>query len=442
MLPLALAGWGLRPLFGQILGWKGLATQAAAMTGDNIFTGGAKAILQFSWGWSVPGLVIFAVAMLSAAGYCGLKRDPKSLLLFYFILVQTILFVPAHRFSGAGYSARYMAGLLPFLLALFVYGLLEFPALIASNPALKNGRRGWMLAGGVAAIGFCLYPAYLNTQVTGKPTPYFDISRWFNSNRPNGSLVLVDRWFEPWNELRSHSSTNVFYTFTIPNEPVDVFIKYNWRETARAFFEKYPDAAYLEIAKSYWDVPGVGPWEWPRQFFEHHICITNGAGLKLSKLGLINREDFYSANTNRVVVEIFYNSKEEILRRAAAKGQSFVVLYGPHWGYTKTQDYRDWRVLEQEGSIEIHNLTGRTTDVALTIRAVAVNGAKHVVASTGQQRADFMGGQLKEWVLQPVTLAPGVNTVVLRDPMWGMSQIPLLVDSIECSAPSPAIPPS
>lgn len=438
LLPLMLAGWGLRPLFAQILQSKNLATQAAAITGDSIFTGFSKAVLQYSWGWSPAGLAIFTAVVLGAAVYCVAKRDLKSVLLVYFIVVQTVLFVLAKGFSGAAYGARYMAGILPFFLAFLVYGLLELPGLVESK-LLKNPSRRWLTAVcGAAAIGFCVYPAYLNTQVTGKPTPYFDISRWFDSNMPNGALVLVDRWFEPWNELRSHPSTNVIYTFTIPNEPLETFLQYHWRESAKDFFAKYPDAAYLEIAKTYWDVPSVGPWEWPRSYFANHVTIKNEAGLKLRKLGLTNREDFYAANSNRVVVEVFYNSREDILRRAAAEGRSFVVLYGPRWSYIKTQDYRGWRVLEKEGSLNVYNLTAAPADVALKLQAVAVNGAKHVTASAGQQRADFQAGRIREWTIQPVRLAPGVNEIVLQDPLWGLSQSPLLVDSVECVALTPA----
>src|SRR5262249_37631426 len=130
-----------------------------------------------------------------------------------------------------------------------------------------------------------VWPAFLCTKLDGKPTPYTKINAWVDSNLPPGALVLVDRWFEPWNEFRVEPSTNVISTYVLPNEPLDVYLQYHWRDTAINFFGHNPDAAYLEIAKSYWEKPEVGPWQWPRDHFARHVVIRNEAGLRLRGLG-------------------------------------------------------------------------------------------------------------------------------------------------------------
>ena len=149
-----------------------------------------------------------------------------------------------------------------------------------------------------------------------------------NSELPAGTLVLVDRWFDPWNELKVYNSTNVFFTFTVPNEPISAYQQNRWRDTAKAFIEAHPGSVFLEIHKTYYDVPEVGDWSWPHEYFGQHQRIENTAGIQLRNWGLATRGDFYAANTNRLVVDIFYDSEEDVLNRWRAKGQALGVIPG------------------------------------------------------------------------------------------------------------------
>jgi hypothetical protein len=281
-------------------------------------------------------------------------------------------------------------------------------------------------------IGAFIPAAWTATQLTGQPTPYKDIVRWMDTHLPSGTPVLVDRWFEPWNELKVYNSTNVYFTFTIPNEPADVYLKHNWRQTAEQFFEKYPDAAYLEIAKSYWENPDIGPWNWPRQHFKQHVVLRNEAGLKLRDLGLLYRDDG-GIYTNRLIVEIFYNTREDILARARSAGEKTVALYGGGWGYTKlwqqTQDFRDWRVLESRATLDLYNLTEQPRTVTVRFTGVAVGGTKRM--RIGAQTFHCEANRLMEWMLAPITIQPGLNSLVWQDALWGrVAQVPFLIDEI------------
>jgi hypothetical protein len=440
-LPVVFAPWGLKPLLAQIGAAKAVADQNSAMGGLNLLTGLIQIVEQFSWGWTLPARILL-VAVLLSAGYAFVKnRDVHAIWLAYFIVMQIILFSLSRTASGASYEARYLSGIFPFFLACVAYGILYFSDALSGRILPSSAVRAATGAFCAIAILPALYPAYLQTQLTGKPVPYFEISRWFDSNLPPNTPVLVDRWFEPWNELKVHPSTNVVYTFTIPNEPVDVFVKNRWRDTAKAFFAKYPDAAYLEIAKSYWEVPGVGPWEWPRQFFAHHVVITNEAGMKLRNLGLANRGDYYAPTTNRVVVEIFYNTREDILSKARAGGQTVIGLYGDGWNFTKTQDFRDWRVLEGDAVIDLYNLTSSPLTVQVTIRALAVNGSKQVRVSNGVLKT-FAANQFVEWPIGNRKLAPGLTQLRISDPLWTMGHIPLVVDGFDVTVASPDVSPA
>ncbi len=432
LLPVALASWGLRPILSQIGASGDVAKKAVELTEGNIFSATVDALLHFGWGKLAYGWVLLALSLIGGAVVFARERDIRGLWILLVVVVQIALFAVVRSAASALYEARYLTGILPFYLAFAAVGLTRLPHVL---PGISgDARRTRILASllVVAGVGLCVYPAYLQTQLTGKPTPYWELVRWTDSNLPPGTPVLVDRWFEPWNELAAHPSTNVQFTFTVPNEPVDVFVRNRWRDSARAFLEKYPDAVYAEIAKTYWEAPGVGPWDWPRQYFARHVSIRNEAGLKLRRLGLANRGDFYTPTTNRVIVEVFYNTPEDVISKARARGDRLILLYADGWDYAKpwqqTRDFRDWRVVRREAAVEIWNLTEQPMRAALRMRAVAVPGSKKIRIS--EQDRTFAAGQLSVHEVRGLELAPGSNRLVLRDVMPA-TESSLLVSDLE-----------
>ncbi|NLE66159.1 MAG: hypothetical protein GX608_01930 [Lentisphaerae bacterium] len=273
-------------------------------------------------------------------------------------------------------------------------------------------------------------PAIAATRITGKPTPFKQIAEWCDSNLPPRTMVLVERWFDPWNELRVHNSTNVYFAFTVPSEPQETFERNNWPATAVRFFEQFPDAAYLEYTQS--DRARLGVVS--NVPFARRAVFTNEAGIRLAKWGVAFRDDFYDPATNRLITTIFYNTRDDVLERARARGQATVVLYGPGWGYTKLWqqlgDFRDWRILEDKAELEIYNLTDTTNTATLYINGMALNGGKRVRFGALSQ-ADYYNQTLATWRIEAVPLAPGLNRFTLTDDLYRLSKIPLLVDRIE-----------
>jgi hypothetical protein len=255
------------------------------------------------------------------------------------------------------------------------------------------------------------------------------INHWMDANLPKGTPVLVDRWLDSWNEMRACQPSNVIVTFTIPNEPMDVLLKYNWPQTVKDFFHKYPDAAYLEMYKR---SPVNGQlWDWPRQYFRRHIVFTNQEVLALGKLDLMPTPGM--GKSGPVVQELFYNTREDAVEQARSAGQQALACYGPGWGYVKLwqqfRDFRDWRILEDKAALDIYNLTPQTNTVTLLIRGMAANGGKRVrLGMLGQ--ADFQNMQLAEWRIERVPLKPGLNQFILTDALWSAAKIPLLVDQV------------
>jgi len=294
------------------------------------------------------------------------------------------------------------------------------------------------------AIALMMAPAATATQLRGKPTPYKDIQTWVDRNLPPASLVLVDRWYEPWNELQVYPSTNVFFAFTVPNEPLDTFLQVRWRETAKQFFAKFPDAAFLEINRQYWEQPSVGPWDWPSQWFRQKVTFTNEAGVKLRHLGLANRGDFYGVYTNRLVVDLYYNTRDDVVQKLKSEGRRAYAFFGPGWGYEKlwrqSRDFRDWRVLTSRAAIDVYNLADEPVSIDVVLQGVAAGGAKQVEAAP-EVKKEFPGGKMQAWRLTLPRLAPGLTQIVLQDSLWDLGQVPLLVESLSAEPSKSSIAP-
>jgi hypothetical protein len=432
LLPLLFVSWGLRPLFQQLFGNVESNKQVFDVSGVNLWKGLLQSLLQFGWGWTAWGWILFVV--LTACGVaCFVKdRDSRGWWILGACCAMVAMFAVVREASGILYEARYMSWLLPFYLGWVALPLARpFRMEQASLPIVRRAAAAVL----AVILGWSCYPAWLQTQITGKPTPYWEILRWANSNFPAGTVILVDRWYEPWNEIAVHSSTNdkVYFTFSVPNEPLAVFLQNRWRDVSRAFLEKNPDAAYLEIAKTYFDAAGVGPWEWPRAYFARHHAITNEAGLKLGKIGLANRGDFFAPNTNRVVVEFFYNTREDVIARWRQENRTAGIMYGAGWGYAKpwqqTGDFRDWRVLKDRAGLDIFNLSDSPQNVRVRLRGAAAGGAKRIAASNGLTR-DFANGKLDTWSMELSSLPPGQTQLVFTDVLGPATHNLLLVDDI------------
>ncbi|MBN1270399.1 MAG: hypothetical protein JXB04_12480, partial [Kiritimatiellae bacterium] len=394
-----------------------------------------------AWGRTGPRIAFALAVVLAGLVLVAFNRRWRmGRLLAGLLGGSVLLYYAGYVLTATPFAVRHVAFVLPVylaFLALSVWRLSALPPLRRFCGARLRRAVAWV--GAAAGLALFVGPAWASMKLIGKPTPYKKVVQVVDQFLPRGAVVLVDRWFDPWNELKVHPSTNVFFTFTVPNEPLDVFKQVNWRQTAMDFLKKYPDAAYLEIAKSYAEVPEIGPWPWPREFFAHHVIITDEAGLRLRAWGLALRDDFYTPNTNRLVVEFFYNTPEDILARARAEGRDVLVLYGPGWKYTKTNDYRDWRVLEDRAELEIHNLTDKTLAARIRLAAVAVGGTKRVDFGTEVVQT-FEAHRLTPWEIGTIVLPPGKQVLRINDRLWSLARIPLLVGEVEIQVAGEAAP--
>lgn len=438
-LPVLFADWGVPQL---------LKSSSAEMRSwaQRVFEGGPSLpqMLATSATAFFVGRGVFNAALtilLFGAGIWGLiriaRREPWLLVIPGVLAVGMASFLVGREATGAGFYSRYMLAYLPLYLSLLVLGLRSITDRIAAR------RPGWPADRAIPALAVLLalvnlLPAWWCTQLSGKPTPYKLIRDWLDTHLPRGTLVVTDRWLEPWNEMALYQPTNVTVTFTVPDEPYDQFLANRWRDTVLQFAAKFPDLAYMEIARNYWDRPATGRWDWPRQYFARQTTITNTAALKLREYGLANREDYFAATTNRVLVNIYWNTTEDLLARARNEGQNALMLFGPDWGYAKpwqqTRSFTDYRVLQQRATIRVFWLGTEPAQAALRLRAAAVGGNK-VVNLGGLTTREFPANQLIPVEVGPLTLQPGENSVELRDVGRVAGNAALFVESVELAFP-------
>lgn len=435
-LPLMFMKWGLPFFLNDSLSAE--AKEQARRT-----AGGLRiSPLTFVWGLmksATWGTTPWRTGFLAVAGIItctGLlltrKRYRLAWIMVLFIAGGFGIYYLSLMATGSfAYDQRHVAFLLPLYIAALAYGVWHVSAIPFVRRLIKSAvwRRvpAYLLAG--AGVVLSLQPAWYCTQLTGKPIPYKEIAGWCDAQLPPRTLVLVERWLDPWNELRVHNSTNVYFTFTIPAEPQDVFDRYNWPATAKDFFNRFPDAAYLEYCNSARNMKGVVT----NVYFARSFTFTNRAAIRLAKFGVAYRDDFYDPATNKMISTIFYNTREDVIRHTREQGQATLVLYESSWGYVKLwqqfKDFRDWRVMEDQAVLAVYNLTPQTNHVTFLIRGMAANGSKRVRCGMLGQ-ADFQNLQLAEWRIERVPLKPGLNQLVLTDALWAVSKIPLLVDRV------------
>lgn len=390
---------------------------------------------KMMWGTSLWGtllLVAGTAALLALLVRGGRRKLLRGLALLAAAGLAAYLLVM--KSQGMYEAVRHAIYLFPLVALLPLFGLYHLPRIWLLRRVLAARARtglGYVLI--ALALLVQLPGAWAALRITGSPTPYKELQSWGNRHLAHGTPVLIDRWFEPWNEMRVYPSTNVVFMFTRPNEPLDVFLQTRWRDGAEQFLRDNPDAAFMEVARTYSSEAGVGPWRFPRTYFRQRTVIANEAGLTLRRLGQAFREDFLAADTNRVVIEVFHNTREDALAVARAEGRSLLVWPFAGWQFVKsgpvgapmqTPDFMDWRLMEREAVLELNNLDGQPQTVRFRMRALAPRGSKTVEDSLLGQHA-FAPGRLDEWAGNPITLPPGGTRITLRD-AYG-SATPLLV---------------
>ncbi len=270
-----------------------------------------------------------------------------------------------------------------------------------------KARQWGMLASAIAVGGLLIWPAYEVTQLDGKPAAYRLIRAWLDSNLEPGDVAIVDRWYEPWNEMALYAPTNAFVNFTVPDEPYEQYVGLNWRQTTKDLFERNGAQAFIRLQRNH--EKRIGLWTWPETWFKRRVVVANEAGRWLRDTGFAPMEEYYS-DSNRVQTEIFYDTHADVAARAQAAGQDVVWFFGAGWTLFKPWqqgDFADYRVLEREAAMTVHNLRGEPLRLRGEIVAAAM-GADQTVRLGDLPPLAFPAGRLERRTFE-LELPPGVQ---------------------------------
>jgi hypothetical protein len=408
-VPTLLSDWGMRDAIVSLFGerkdyWHNIFGDRLG----NPWLDSGRILLAYVGGSG--GLRLAASVFCLAAGIGALavrwRTDRQRRLLGLFAAGAIVLLIALHMTSSYPMENRHYANLFPLLAILATLGLVHW-----SDWLLARIRKpGAGALGAVFILGLNAYPAWLSTHLDWEP-PYAKVAKWADENLPAGTIVQCDRWYTPWNEFRVNASSNVQYTFTVPNEPIQTYTGSRWRETAKEFIANNPLAAYFEN-KTYWT--RLGPWKWPHDQFARRQDFADETAARLDKMGLFYRTRQLAFPRDWIPVTIFYNTEDDLVARARNAGQRLLCLFGSGWEYTKTQDYRDWYALRQTATATLHNLTPEPLRAHLEVRGAAVNSPVTLTADSASNTV-FPANQFWTNRLGPLTLHPGRNEIRLEN---------------------------
>ncbi len=402
---------------------------------------GPRVFPFFTVGANTAGVAISVIVAL--CGICAVymnsrgravDRDPRYRALS---MITFAGFAAAYAYIGSvgGGAAKisYFTTLLPVFLVWAVYTM-DF--LVSRLPGRMPAVLRIILP--LVMVLLLAQPAWMVTRLDGKPVPYKLIRAWLDSNLDPGSVAVVDRWYEPWNEMARYAPSNVVVTFTVPDEPYENYRQLQWREVTRQAIEQGKVQAFIRLTRNHENRDGL--WTWPESYFARRAVIVNEAGLWQREHGYGANEDFYAANTNRLVTEIFYNLRGDYIERARREGRPAVAFFEQGMPYEKsgpmglfrfqTRQFMDWHSLEQQGQLNLFNVTTEPRNVLVQISAISPQGPKLVDAGAAG-RFRFAGGQMQVWTLGPLLLQPGDNPITFTDPVWAKSPGTLLISSVD-----------
>lgn len=355
------------------------------------------------------------------------NHDDRLPFFVYFSLGSMAFLVLIHTLSVFPPTPRHYSSIVPTLVVLMALGIVQmgiwFTQLITGNKYLIPIQLVLTIFLVLSLNGRA---SILSTQLVGQP-PYRLIADWMDEHLPDGTVVLCDRWFTPWNEFRINAPQKVTCTFTIPNEPIQQYQQIDWRKTAIQFLTNNPRAAFFE-GKEYW--AQLGPWDWPQNHFKHSQYFWDAAAEQLDEMGLNYRPLSLNTPDELKGVTVYYNTDEDIIRQSRASGKKMQPLFGSGWTYTKTRDYRDWYAMNERAVLDVYNFTTNRMQANIDLIGIAVQQAKQIVDPVGKTVV-IQPNQLQQIHLHPQTLLPGFNALQLRDSTG--SGTPLLVQKINIS---------
>lgn len=402
---------------------RGLHEMSRVSTGETVNIGGnagwvlPRVLPFFSGGANVVGLAVLAAGVVAAGVAWGLGRKASAAGKqhagdrVYCVTGWMLLAALACNYAyvggvgGGAAKLSYFSGCWPLFILWMAMGVERLCKCAAAR------WQGVALVGTGMALAACFWGMTRDVmRLPGRPTPYVELREWLDENLPAGDVAIVDRWLEPWNEMALYAPTNVNVSFTVPDEPYENYVRGQWREKTKAVFEEGRAQAFIRLTRNH--EKRMGLWTWPEKFFRHRAVVTNEPGLRMVRNGSAPMEDFYDY-PSRLEVEIFYDLRDEVAEKQAARGAKAWVSFGAGWSLLKPWqmgDWNDYRTLRggKTGMLEVR-LHGEAPErVTMEVTASAVGGVS--VCRVGRAQFTFEPGMTSVQTAE-VVLKPGMTEI-------------------------------
>lgn len=433
--------------------------------GDRFSDVAPRVLPMYLAGFNGVGFLLLALVVIAAVMLWMRRKttaaDPRYSLLTGLTLVSgTALFMYIGGVGGGVAKETFFSSFWPVWMAWAAVTIWKAAQILVPNRISAAALDRWFIAGAAALFLILAMPAWTIMNLDGKPVPYRQIREVLDRELPPGTAVVVDRWFEPWNEMAIYPPSNVFVTFTIPDEPLRTYVDQNWRGTTIRAFETGAVQAFLQLTRNH--EAQLGVWNWPDRFFKHKTEIVNPRALWLRNTGFSAMSGLYEQNTNRVIAHLYYNTDEDWAARARAAGRSAFWLYGGGWDHVKPwrmmpgwpeplmqalwiqaglfenggktvgriqeidrlpQEqamrylnqgrWADYRIAGEKSQLRLFNLTDADLVAELKLTGMALTGP--IQAKVGETPVSFPGGLLSTHRIS-VTLKPGENAIPVAVP--------------------------
>lgn len=376
----------------------------------------------FGAGWrGVLGIGLPALALAAAST----RRTARPLAA---LLVPVVMVLTVQQTAG-GVRATGFVTLGPlWLLLVGLGGLAILRTLDGQLPARWRPLSAVALS--LALLAIVAGPVRAVLALRGSPVEYSRLADALDGLVGAGVPALVNGKGVVELEMRPHLPERALPTFTVPDANFAEWHGNRWRETAEAFLLRFSDAPLVQQGRNYYGDPLVGPWRFPEAAFSQRLVLRNEPAIYLGSLRLGTTRDFYGTRTT---TEISYNRPEDLVVRAKAAGEPTVALWGGGWGYLKTTELDDWRLLRERADIVVHNLTDAAVEMELVLDIDLPLGLKSVRLHDDRRLVES-ANKLTELRFQR-TLPPGEQTLTLVDDHYGFGRVPLRVGSIRLEPP-------
>jgi len=355
--------------------------------------------------WGVALLLGFLAIVLVAM----LRRSPRQHFFCSLALVfgvQLVAMIGYVAVVGGGVAKiSYFSPIWPSFILLLGLGVATgIQSLTEGRRVLRGALWGMVLVGYLA---MSIPSSWAIVHLDGKPKPYNLLKEWLSENVPDQGLILMNAYLEAAVKMKPYTPSNMYVTFTVPDIGFEMWQQNRNRPTSERFLQTFNDAFLIEQGREYND--RVGPWKFTKDYFARHVMIHSRAADTLRRMKLFPVAAFGgNPDVEGLTFHLYYNRSEDLVQKAREGGQEVLRIWAGGWGYAKTQDYRDWRVLSQTARLQCHNLTPSEKEVLLTLHAVAAGGTKRV--RVGGKTLLFPASRPVEKTVS-LRLPPGGNNV-------------------------------